>query len=224
MFLTIRELVRNYRIDAIHFDDYFYPYYDIGNADAETFRHYNPNKLSLENWRRDNVDRIIYGIHKRLTEYNRVKGTHIRFGISPFGIWANAGNRREGSLTGGKESYSVNFADSRKWVKQQWIDYIAPQIYWHFGHPAAAYAALADWWGKQVSGTNVKLYIGLAPYRLGTDPQWNSNELANQLRYNSGNRNIAGSIWFSYGKIFAPVNAKQKQGVEKALKLWQGRR
>ena len=176
--------------------------------------------MTLENWRRNNVNLVIQGIHQRLKEYNTVKKTNIQFGISPFGIWGNRKNLPAGSLTGGKESYVTNFADTRLWVKQGWIDYIAPQLYWSFGHKTASYAALCDWWCLQTKNTKVKLYIGIAPYQLGSNSTWGKYELANQLRYNSA-RQVSGSIWFSYSKVFAPLNPTMKQGVDNALRLWK---
>ena len=107
-----------------------------------------------------------------ITRNNILQNRRVRFGISPFGIWANRSTNNNGSLTGGKESFSVLFADTRKWVRMGYVDYIAPQIYWNFAHDVAAYAALTDWWCSVVNGTNVKLYIGIGAYNGG---KWQTN-------------------------------------------------
>ena len=95
----------------------------------------------------------------------------VRFGISPFGIWRNAGTDPLGSQTSGLQSYDAIYADTRKWVKQGWVDYIAPQIYWHIGFATADYAVLTAWWAGVVQGTGVQLYIGQAAYRAGAAGQ-----------------------------------------------------
>ena len=221
IFNTVEELAKNYDIDGIHFDDYFYLYMDIGTIDQQSFRRYNPQKLSLAAWRRENVNRVIHGVHKRLRTISAQKGRNIQFGVSPFGIWANRKSTPYGSLTGGKESYFVQFADTRKWVRSGWVDYIAPQLYWAFSHDTAAYAALTDWWCQTVKGTPVKLYIGHAVYRLGESRQYSANELYWQLLYNNKKPEISGSILFRYNNIFQPTNPVMSSGVQKVRQLWQ---
>ena len=144
--------------------------------------------------------------------------------MSPFGIWANRSSLRAGSLTGGLQSYFTQHADTLLWVKYGYIDYIVPQLYWEFGHDTAAYAALADWWSAAVRGTNVKLFIGHAVNRLGSTGKWRAPELANQLRYNSGKKEISGSVFFSYRHVFAPSNPEQRNGVNYVFKnFWRSR-
>ena len=195
----VRDIVSRYQVDAIHFDDYFYPYEKLGNEDQATFRRFNPDNLTLDNWRRNNTDTLIYRVRLTITRNNLIQNRRVRFGISPFGIWANRSTNGNGSLTGGKESFSVLFADTRKWVKLGYVDYITPQIYWDFAHDVAAYAALTDWWCSVVSGTGVKLYIGIAAYNGG---KWQSNELINQLRYNRMRYHVSGAAFFSYRSFF----------------------
>ena len=217
---TVNEIVTRYNVDAVHFDDYFYPYGGVANLDTASYRRYNPLKLTLQNWRRSNVDMVIMSVRKLLDDHARRTGRRVQFGISPFGIWGNASNISGGSLTGGKESYFINYADTAKWVRKNWIDYIVPQLYWHFGHETAAYACLVDWWCSVVRGTKVKLYIGLAPYRLGA-PGWTDRELADQLRYNSARNGVSGNVMFSYSKVFFPKGKAAKSGVKQALSLWK---
>ena len=224
IFNTVEELACNYNIDGIHFDDYFYLYDDIGTIDQKSFQYYNPQKLPLAQWRRNNVDQVIYGVHKQLRRISQKKGRKISFGVSPFGIWANRKSTKYGSLTGGKESYFVQFADTRKWVRSGWLDYIAPQIYWPFSHDVAAYAALTDWWCQTVKGTAVKLYIGHAVYQLGSNRKFSENELYWQLLYNNKKPEISGSVLFRYSNFFAPSNPVMKTGVQRVRKLWATQR
>ena len=221
IFNTVEELAANYDIDGIHFDDYFYLYDGVGNVDQQSFKRYNPGKRPLAEWRRENVNTVICGVSKRLHKISREKNKKIRFGVSPFGIWANRKNMKKGSLSGGKESYFAQYADTRLWVKSGWIDYIAPQLYWAFSHNTAAYAALTDWWCQTVKGTKVKLYIGHAVYRLGESKQYSADELYWQLLYNSARPAVSGSIFFRYSNVFSPSGDVMEKGVKKALQLWK---
>ena len=116
----------------------------------------------------------------------------VRFGISPFGIWANAKDVKGGSLTGGTQSRSAIYADSLFWVQQGYLDYIIPQIYWSFDHPQAAYAALTDWWIRAARrAPRTELYIGHGLYNIS------STELFNQLRYNSVHPEIRGEALYA---------------------------
>lgn len=215
---TVGEIITGYDVDAIHFDDYFYPYSEVGNADAATFRKYNSARLPLEAWRRANVDNAIKSVSDAIRDFNRRSGRQVEFGISPFGIWANRNRHPEGSLTGGLQSYYTQCADTRKWVRQGWIDYIIPQIYWSFDHNTAAYGALADWWAACVRGTPVKLYIGHAAYKQGDAGGWRHYlEISNQLRYNSKHPEIRGSCFFSYNSVFAPKNSVMRDGMRKVI-------
>lgn len=198
---VVNEIVMKYRVDAIHFDDYFYPYDEIGNLDNATFARFNPYKLSKANWRRHNTETLIANVRRVIDNANTRRGTRIRFGISPFGIWGNAKDIRGGSATGGKQSYFNLYADTRKWVKRGYLDYIVPQIYWNFAHETAAYAALVDWWSATVRNTRTRLYIGMASYRLGA-VGWGNMELSNQLKYNWMSKEVSGFILFSYRHVF----------------------
>ncbi len=239
LYRVIGEIVQQYDVDGIHMDDYFYPYSDIGTADADTWKKYG-NGMALADWRRNNVDTMIRNIHNLLKNYNEKHEKNVRFGVSPFGIWANGKPsdealkqskknnkpilyRDEGSMTGGSQSYFKQYADTRKWVKEGWLDYIAPQLYWGFSHTIAAYAALTDWWVETVKGTDVDLYIGQGIYRQGSTADWaDPDEQVNQLLYNSQYPEIDGSIFFSYIRIFAPEKKVQKKAAEKIIeKLWK---
>lgn len=192
----IMEVVRNYDIDAVHFDDYFYPYpvAGVNFPDDASYSKYG-NGMNRDDWRRDNVNTLI----KNLSLAIKAEKPYVQFGISPFGIWKNQSSDPAGSDTRGTESYSAIYADTRKWVQEEWIDYIAPQIYWYFNYGPAAYENLIDWWAKQVEGKNVHLYIGHGAYRIGADdPNWlDPDQMPNQIIFNRNFENVKGSIFFS---------------------------
>ena len=192
---TIEEIVTNYPVDAIHFDDYFYPYADIGDQDQKLYEQYRNGEETLADWRRRNIDDVIYAIHKLLK--NQPRSIHL--GISPFAIWRNKKVDSLGSDTNGGSTYDEHYADTRKWVKEEWIDYIVPQLYWEIGHPRADYEVLANWWADVVRDTGVKLYIGLGFYRYGSDDVWQqSNIIPDQLKLNDTIPEIQGTFSFSF--------------------------
>ena len=214
---TVTELVKKYNVDAVHFDDYFYPYDGLKTQDSTSYKRYNSGKLSLADWRRKNVDLVIEGVSKAIKKNRKTSKT--LFGISPFGIWANKSNHAAGSLTGGKECYFTLYADVRKWMRNKWIDYVVPQLYWEFHHETAAYACLVDWWCAEARASGVKLWIGQGAYRVGEGhPQ---GELAAKLRYDSIRSNISGEAIFSYNVLSKPANTTQRKGVSEVLrKYW----
>lgn len=215
---VVREVAQRYRPDAIHFDDYFYPYDGKKIPDDKTYRQNNPHKLSLENWRRNNVNTLILQVRRTVDLVNYGKRDKVRFGISPFGIWANyAPETPAGSRTGGQESFHTLFADSRLWVKRRYVDYIVPQIYWHRTHAKASFTVLLDWWCNVVRGTGVKLYIGHALYRFGTSG-WGQDELVQQLRLVRTRREASGSVLFSCRHLLDPETTPIKLGVSRVWK------
>ena len=217
---TVQEIAENYPVDGIVFDDYFYPYEGTGNLDARSYVRNNPRRLPREQWRTENVNTLIRTVRQTLQAHNRRTGQKIQFGISPFGIWANRKDHPAGSLTAGKSSLQVQHADTRMWVKQNYVDCIIPQIYWPFRHDTAAYAALADWWAQQVRGTKVKLYIGMAPYRLG-EGQWpHASELLNQLRYNTKHPEIKGQVMYNCNSILAPSTPAMKNAIKQLRSIY----
>jgi len=194
---AIMDAVTRYDLDGVHFDDYFYPYPVSGQTfdDAAEYTAYGAGR-SLADWRRSNVDMMVQEVGTRI----RQAKPHVRFGISPFGIWRNQSTDPLGSATSGLQSYDAIYADSRKWVKQGWVDYIAPQLYWNTGFAAAPYEVLMPWWSEVVAGTNVQLYIGQAAYRIGAwgDPE----EMPRHLTLNRGHR-VSGDIYYSIEELLA---------------------
>ncbi|RYZ31954.1 MAG: hypothetical protein EOP49_38235, partial [Sphingobacteriales bacterium] len=162
--------------------------------DAEAYAKYGQDFDDIRDWRRDNVDQLI----KMLGDSIHAHKPNMKFGISPFGIWANKYQNAEGSETSGGSSYYENFADSRRWIKEGWIDYINPQIYWPIRSRAASFSKLIDWWSS--NAYNRHLYIGMAPYRIleRKDPNFrNPSELPDQLDLIRANPRVQGSVYFS---------------------------
>ena len=177
---VVSDIVQRYDIDAIHADDYFYPYpqTDAANRvipfpDSATFAR-SGSSLSLGDWRRQNVDRFVERMYR---EVHALDPT-LRVGISPFGIW------RPGSPAGvsGLDAYASIYADSRKWLREGWVDYLAPQLYWAISAPQQSFPALLDWWlGENVRNRHV--WPGLAAYRVGdgTSSAFSTSEIPTQV-------------------------------------------
>jgi uncharacterized lipoprotein YddW (UPF0748 family) len=193
---TIMEVVQNYEVDGVHLDDYFYPSNGNFNDDLTYFA-YNDNPLLVkDDWRRDNINRFVEQLGKSI---HSVK-PRAQFGISPFGVWRNQAKDPTGSDTKASvTAYDNMYADVRTWIKQDWVDYVAPQIYWSLSLKIAQYDKLVEWWANEVRGTNVKLYIGHSPYKLGTtEIGWNTaQEIINQLKFNKNFFEVKGDIFFS---------------------------
>jgi uncharacterized lipoprotein YddW (UPF0748 family) len=191
---VVMDVVRRYDIDGVHFDDFFYPYPSTGLSynDDSTFTRYNRGITDRGNWRRDNVDLLI----KNVNDSIKAVKPYVKFGVSPFGIWQNKSTAQpQGSNTSGLESYSAIYCDSRKWAQQGWVDYTAPQIYWHIGFAVADHSILQTWWSQNAS--NRHIYVGHGAYKVGTDANWNAGEIPRQLTLNRQNAaTIQGSIFF----------------------------
>ncbi|GAB2563896.1 glycoside hydrolase family 10 protein [Kribbella endophytica] len=197
---AIMDAVSKYDIDGVHFDDYFYPYPVAGQVfdDAATYAQYGAGFSNLQDWRRNNIDLLI----KELQHQIKAAKPWVKFGISPFAVWRNKATDAEGSdTTAGVQTYDDLAADTRKWVREEWIDYIVPQVYWAGGFAAADYNKIVPWWADQVRGTDVHLYIGQATYKVGTStqsPDWaDPAELSDHLAFNSAIPEVKGDIYFS---------------------------
>ncbi len=191
---VVRDLVSRYDIDAIHLDDYFYPYKVPGKEfnDEATYKKYSRG-LNKEDWRRSNCDTIIKQISA--TIHNTKPG--VQFGISPFGVWRNKSKDPGGSNTkAGVTNYDDLYADIMLWLQKGWIDYVIPQLYWEHGHPLADYDELVNWWNQH--NYNRNLYIGHGVYRAGTSPAWrNGSEIPYQIKQLRTLKNTSGSAFFS---------------------------
>ena len=213
------EVIENYDVDAIHFDDYFYI---SGCDDTETRNKYNKEGLSLGDFRRKQVDLFIEQLSGKMYEYNIKNDKTVQLGISPSGIYRNgsySGNTpkydENGNLTYPLYSNTSGFAhydnylysDTKKWIDEEWIDYILPQTYWAIGHTSASYAELAKWWSWTVEHKKVNLYLGVGIYMALEDTSsgkyWkNQNEVKNQLETaNSYYDNIHGLSFYKYSSL-----------------------
>ena len=202
---VILDVVKNYDVDGIHMDDYFYPYPAKGQVinDADAYAKYGSNFNDIRDWRRSNVDTLIKMLGDSIHKYK----PRMKFGISPFGIWANRSQHPDGSETHGGSSYIENFADTRQWMQKGWIDYINPQLYWHIGYRLAPFEKLLDWWSSNTY--NRHLYIGQAPYRFYEphSPAYkNPSEIPNQLRLIRANPRAQGSVYFRSLSLVANAN------------------
>jgi uncharacterized lipoprotein YddW (UPF0748 family) len=193
---AIMEVVNGYDIDGVHLDDYFYPSGAAFDDDA-AYAEYNDGSFADKgDWRRDNVNQFVRDLGQAI----HAAKPGVSFGISPFGVWRNQAADPTGSATKASvASYDDMYADARTWIREGWIDYIAPQIYWSLSFAPARFDVLVDWWENEVSGTGVKLYVGHAPYKLGTaEAGWQSpKEIVNQLKYGASSGAVQGDIFFS---------------------------
>lgn len=191
---VISDVVSRYDIDAVHFDDYFYPYRIAGKEfpDYRTWLSYGKN-LSIEDWRRHNVDTVIQMVSVAIKQIK----PWVKFGISPFGVWRNLPEDPDGSDThGGQTDYDDLYANVLLWLKNGWIDYVVPQLYWEFGNHAAPYEVLLDWWAHHSFGR--ALYIGQGLYRVGSNYSWKDpDQLLRQIRANRDYTQVGGSIFYS---------------------------
>jgi uncharacterized lipoprotein YddW (UPF0748 family) len=194
----VKDLVARYDIDAIHMDDYFYPYRISGKEfpDQKTFEQFG-NGLTKDNWRRSNCDSIIVQLQRAI----RATNPRVKFGISPFGVWRNKSQDPMGSDTkAGQTNYDDLYADILLWLEKGWIDYVTPQLYWERGHKLADYDVLLKWWNEHGYGKHI--YIGMGIYRAGTNEAWkNKNEIPNQIKALRAYNTTQGSVYFN-SKVF----------------------
>ncbi|MDQ1039844.1 uncharacterized lipoprotein YddW (UPF0748 family) [Streptomyces sp. V3I8] len=200
------DAVRKYAVDAVHWDDYFYPYPVAGQTfdDDAAYAAHGGQYPDRAAWRRDNIDRLVRETAARIKEVR--PGT--KFGISPFGVWRNAATDPLGSDTrAGVQTYDDLYADTRKWVRENWIDYICPQLYWNIGFAAADYAKLVPWWAAVADGTGTGLYVGEALYKAGDPAQpaaWQDPaELSKHLTLAENHPQVRGHVFFSAKEVAA---------------------
>lgn len=206
---VILDVVKGYDIDGVHFDDYFYPYPISGQqiTDNQTFEKYGNGFNNIADWRRNNVDLLIKMVSDSVHHYKK----HIKFGVSPFGIWRNYREDTLGSKTSGLSNYAALFADSRKWVKEGWVDYINPQVYFSFKRNAAPFQILIDWWANNIFGRH--LYIGQAAYLVNpmmtgrSASYFRFDEIPKQIRAMRQNNRVQGSVFFSSKSMYTVANA-----------------
>ncbi|MGL5388170.1 MAG: glycoside hydrolase family 10 protein [Serratia sp. (in: enterobacteria)] len=209
----VAEVVANYDIDGVQFDDYFYAE-SPGSVlnDNQTFKRHGQNYGSKADWRRYNTQQLITQISHTIKKLK----PGVEFGVSPSGVWRNHSHDAAGSNTRGAAAYDESYADTRSWVQLGLLDYIAPQLYWPFARDVARYDVLAKWWANVVTPTNTRLYIGVALYKVGipskNEPDWMINggvpELQKQLDLNESVSQIKGTILFREDYLNQPQTQK----------------
>ena len=197
---VIADVVTRYDIDAVHFDDYFYPYklqYEEF-PDEESFMNYHKidgfGRFEKNNWRRNNVNILIRDLNITIKEIK----PWVKFGVSPFGVWRNKATDPTGSETRALSNYDELYADIKLWVENGWIDYNVPQLYWTIGNPAADYEILIKWWSENNFGQ--QLYIGQDIGRtvnIKKDDGTVENQLYRKMQMVRENPNVHGNIWWS---------------------------
>jgi uncharacterized lipoprotein YddW (UPF0748 family) len=187
---VIMDVVHNYDIDGVHFDDYFYPYEGTTNEDALTFTEFSRGFTNIGDWRRDNVNLLVTQVFDSIKSVK----SHVKFGISPFGIWKNG--VPQGII--GLDAYNVIYCDAVAWLNRRIIDYLTPQIYWEIGGNQD-YSKLMPWWAAQTDDRHI--YPGHAAYKL--DDWARPSEMPNQIRLNRQTDDVLGSVYFSAQQIVA---------------------
>lgn len=192
---VVSDIVTRYDVDAIHIDDYFYPYpsgakrFNDDNASYAKFG----NGKNRNDWRRQNVDMLIKDLHSTIKQTK----PWVRFGVSPFGIWRNKSSDPRGSQSSGLQNYDDLYADVLLWARNGWIDYLAPQLYWQLDLKVAPSRHLTQWWNDNANG--VDIYIGQDVQRTMNTPDpgnHDSNELDTKVKLSRKLPNVKGNVWW----------------------------
>lgn len=192
---VVKDIVKRYDVDAIHIDDYFYPYPANGKKFENDDASYKKLGDGMERnaWRRHNVDLLIEQLYTTIKDEKE----WVRFGVSPFGIWRNKKNDPRGSESSGLQNYDDLYADVLLWAKNGWVDYLAPQLYWTLDMKAAPSRHLAQWWNDNSNGVDV--YIGQDVQRTMTNADAgnnDTNELDTKVKLSRALPNVKGNVWW----------------------------
>lgn len=199
----ITEIVSGYDVDGVQIDDYFYPVTDASFDKAAYSA--SGTDMSLYNWRINNVNKMVKSLYKAVHNANST----VVFGISPQGSVEN--------------NYNTLYADVKTWCSSTgYCDYILPQVYFGFDNAALPYESTVAQWNKMVSGSGVKLVIGLAGYKIGAvdtyagasgKNEWinNSDIISRQMSCAAELSNYGGVAIFRYGSVFEPASDVAKQ-------------
>ena len=214
------EIVKKYDVDAIHFDDYFYM---KGIDDSATYQMYKSeyNNASLANFRRLQIDDFIEQLSKEMYDYNIKNNRAVQLGISPSGVYQNGGYNtnyqydENGTLVSPSYSNTAGYAhydaplysDTKKWIDNEWIDYITPQLYGSFESKGCSYADAVDWWSQVVKYKQVNLYAGIGIYKSqsdSTDAGWypkGNRTFEYILKYNQTQEQVDGFCLYQYKSV-----------------------
>lgn len=190
---VVRDIVKRYDVDAIHMDDYFYPYPTKDEfPDDKSYKKYG-NGMDRGDWRRHNVDLLIENLHQVIAS----EKPWVRLGISPFGVWRNKSTDPRGSETNALQNYDALYADVLKWTELGWVDYMIPQLYWELDHKRAPSRVLNQWWNDNANGRH--MYIGQSVETTMKTPDadtGDANELAHKIAITRSLPNIQGNCWW----------------------------
>ncbi len=198
----VREIVENYDVDGVVFDDYFYPYPINGEDfnDADAFAKYGGGFTSMADWRRSNVNEMVKASYEAVKSVD----SDCVFGVSPTGIWQNNDGKNGGSDTTGFEAYKTLYCDALAWVDGGYVDYISPQIYWNFETLGTPFDTVVKWWNSKLDGTGVELWVSHGVYRYSDDDWGNiSGEMERQVEYCRNIMSYRGSMFYGYDKLKA---------------------
>lgn len=211
----IKEIVENYEVDGIHFDDYFYPSIGSGYATKFDYKEYNEyaaqckssgkKAMAIADWRRNNVNTLVKNIYKSIKNIDST----VQFGISP------------GGFIDSLSSDAAYYVDYETWLSSDgYIDYICPQIYWTFTNGTYPYDKTLDKWLSYRTSSTVKMYVGIAAYKAGSDlsSDWKNDDeiLKNQIEYGRDTGLVDGYIFFRYDFFYNKVT---KPSIDKLLKI-----
>ena len=208
--VVIADVLRRYDIDGVHFDDYFYPYAErdttgekIDFPDDDNWKAYKKSggNLGRGDWRRSNVNDFIAAVGRTIKQIK----PDVVYGISPFGIWQPEPDKG----ISGFNSYEELYADSRKWLQDGTVDYLAPQLYWETAKKGQSFPVLLDWWKRQ----NTKgrfIWPGIAAYRIGSTPTFNTDEIKDQIELTRKSAETSGAIYFSFKSLRNDMGGVQK--------------
>lgn len=212
---VVRDLVRRYDLDGIHYDDYFYPYpiVDAGGQKADfpddrAWQAYldGGGSLPRADWRRRQVDGFVERLYREVHQ----EKPHVRVGVSPFGV--GRPDRRPPGVVGFSQ-YDDLYANVELWLEQGWLDYLAPQLYWKLDSPGQPFAPLLDTWLAQ-NPLKRHIWPGLFTSRMGPDGQWPAAELLGQIRTLRSRPGSTGHAHFSevaLRKDFGSIRAALSQ-------------
>lgn len=195
----VSEIVQSYNVDGIHFDDYFY----LGTEnfiDEEAYGNYlvNGGTLSLEDWRRENVNILVKQVYETIKKID----SEVLFGISPQGSMNN--------------NYNSQYIDVQKWVQnKEYVDYLCPQVYYGFENQSNDFISAVESFSNLITEPSVDLYIGLAAYKVGTEDKWagagaeewinNNDMLKRQVEATRNFKNCSGTFIYRYDSLFNPA-------------------
>ncbi|MCI8441885.1 MAG: family 10 glycosylhydrolase [Provencibacterium sp.] len=207
----VREIIENYEVDGIQFDDYFYPtpLLDFDQKSYESYRAQG-GELSQQAWRRENVNLLIREVYETVKQTN----SRLLFGISPQG--------------NNDINYNEQFIDVAKWLSTEgYVDYICPQIYFGIQNETAPFKSTVESWNRMIKVDTIQLYVGLAPYKIGQEDIWagtgsrewieNTDLLAKMVAFSREQSHYGGFALYRYASLFMS-NGEAADAVEEELK------